>query len=85
MIDFDEDISVVEDLKDATSSCEQGSNSSNSKENTKTLKEIMYPDLCMLSRKDENLLKCRRWNNEAQKEWFKKNRNTVCNHCHRFG
>ena len=39
----------------------------------------------MLSKKDENLLKCRGWNNEAQKEWFKKNRNTVCNHCHRFG
>ena len=45
IIDFDEDISVVEDLKDATSSCDQASNSSNSKENTKTLEEIMYPDL----------------------------------------
>ena len=45
IIDFDDDINVVEDLKDATSSCDQASNSSNSKENKKTLEEIMYPDL----------------------------------------
>ena len=44
-IDFDEDINVVEDFTDATLSCEQASNSSNSKENKKTLEEIMYPDL----------------------------------------
>ena len=45
MIDFDEDISVVKDLKDATSSCDETSNCSNSKGNEKTLEEIMYPDL----------------------------------------
>ena len=43
--DLAEDINVVEDFKDATSSCEQEPNSSNSKENKKTLEEIMYPDL----------------------------------------
>ena len=39
----------------------------------------------MLTRKDDSLLECRLRNIDIRKEWYKKNRNLVCNHCHRLG
>ena len=38
-----------------------------------------------LTRRADNLLECRQRNIEIRKEWYKKNRNLVCNHCHRLG